>query len=99
MCHPGSVPVGQPNGRASIDDMNERYKTWDPVICKLIALVPQCLKWRNAEIEKLETWVAKSGKVVLIGDSSHAMVAYMGQGPPWPWKTRLHLVNAWTMFP
>ncbi|KAJ5626407.1 hypothetical protein N7510_002716 [Penicillium lagena] len=80
MCHPGSVPVGKPNERASLDDMNERYKTWDPVICKLIALVPQCLKWQNAEIEKLETWVSKSGKVVLIGDSSHAMVPYMAQG-------------------
>ncbi|KAI7968519.1 hypothetical protein EIK77_006538 [Talaromyces pinophilus] len=80
MCHPGSVPVGQPNERASLDDLIERYKSWDSIICKLISLVPQCLKWQNAEIEKLETWISKSGKVVLIGDASHAMVPYMAQG-------------------
>lgn len=80
MCHPGSVPVGKPNQPASLDDMRARYKTWDPIICKLIALVPQCLKWQNAEIEKLETWVSASGKVVLIGDAGHGMVPYMAQG-------------------
>lgn len=80
MCHPGSVPVGQPNQPANLDDMVKRYKTWDPIICKLISLVPQCLKWQNAEIEKLETWASKSGKIVLIGDASHAMVPYMAQG-------------------
>lgn len=80
MCHPGSVPVGKPNQPASLDDMHARYKTWDPIICKLISLVPECLKWQNAEIEKIEKWVSASGTTVLIGDASHGMVPYMAQG-------------------
>lgn len=80
MCHPGSVAVGKPNEPTSLDEMRERYKNWDPVLTHLIDLVPECLKWQNAEIEKLDTWVSKSGKVVLIGDSSHGMVPYMAQG-------------------
>lgn len=80
MCHPGSVPVGKPNEPASLDSMRERYKDWDPIITKLINIVPQCLKWQNAEIEKFTSWSSPSGKVVLIGDASHGMVPYMAQG-------------------
>jgi salicylate hydroxylase len=80
MCHPGSVPEGKSNVFTSLDEMRERYKDWDPILTKLINLVPECLKWQNAEIEKLDTWVSKSGRVVLIGDSSHGMVPYMAQG-------------------
>lgn len=80
MCHPGSVGVGKPNEPASLDSMRERYKEWDPIITKLIDIVPQCLKWQNAEIEKFPSWSSPSGKVVLIGDASHGMVPYMAQG-------------------
>jgi salicylate hydroxylase len=80
MCHPGFVADGKPNEFTSLDEMRERYKDWDPILTKLINLVPECLKWQNAEIEKLDTWVSRSGRVVLIGDSSHGMVPYMAQG-------------------
>lgn len=80
MCHPGSVPVGKPNENAPLDEMRARYKDWDPVITRLINIVPQCLKWQNAELEKFDQWVSKSGKVVLIGDACHGMVPYMAQG-------------------
>lgn len=80
MCHPGSVTTGKPNEFTPLDEMRERYKDWDPLLTRLINLVPECLKWQNAEIEKLDTWVSKSGRVVLIGDSSHGMVPYMAQG-------------------
>lgn len=80
MCHPGSVPVGKPNESASLDDMRQRYRNWDPVITRLINLVPQCLKWQNAELEKLDDWTSPSGRVVLVGDACHGMVPYMAQG-------------------
>ena len=80
MCHPGSVPVGKPNEPSTLDDMRAKYKDWDPIITRLINIVPQCLKWQNAELEKFDDWVSKSGKVVLIGDACHAMVPYMAQG-------------------
>jgi salicylate hydroxylase len=80
MCHPGSVLVGKPNENASLEGMRDYYRDWDPVITRLINLVPECLKWQNAELEQLETWTSKSGKVLLIGDASHGMVPYMAQG-------------------
>lgn len=80
MCHPGSVPVGKPNENAPLDDMRARYKDWDPIITRLINIVPQCLKWQNAELEKFDDWSSKSGKAVLIGDACHGMVPYMAQG-------------------
>ena len=79
MCHPGSVAVGKQNEPASLDDMRIKYKTWDPVLTRIINKVPQCLKWQNAEIEKIETWISSSGKVALMGDAAHAMVPYMAQ--------------------
>jgi salicylate hydroxylase len=79
MCHPGSVAVGKQNEPASLDDMKTKYATWDPVLTRIIERVPQCLKWQNAEIEKIETWCSKSGRVVLMGDAAHAMVPYMAQ--------------------
>ena len=80
MYHPGSVEVGKPNEPASLDFLRAEYETWDPTITELINLVPECFKWQNAEIEKLETWVSKSGKLVLLGDAAHGMVPYIAQG-------------------
>ena len=37
------------------------------------------VEMQNAEIEKIETWISTSGKVVLMGDAAHAMVPYMAQ--------------------
>ena len=80
MCHPGSVEVGKPNEPASLDFLRAEYKNWDPTITELINLVPECLKWQNAELEKLDSWVSCSGKVVLLGDAAHGMVPYIAQG-------------------
>ena len=80
MCHPGSVPVGVQNETAPLEELRMFYKDWDPTITRLINLVPECLKWANAELEKLETWTSKSGRVVLVGDASHAMTPHMAQG-------------------
>ena len=105
MCHPGSVAVGKQNEPADLDDMRTKYKTWDPVLTRIINKVPQCLKWQNAEIEKIETWISTSGKVVLMGDAAHAMVPYMAQvrsklsfytdsrALQWQWKTRSAFQN------
>lgn len=80
MCHPGSVTVGKPNEAVSLDEMRQWYRAWDPVLTRLINLVPECLRWQNAELEKLDEWTSPSGKVILIGDASHGMVPYMAQG-------------------
>jgi salicylate hydroxylase len=79
MCHPGSVSIGNRNETVSLDELKKKYRDWDPVLMRIIDKIPECLKWQNAEIEKLETWVSRSGKVVLMGDAAHAMVPYMAQ--------------------
>lgn len=79
MCHPGSLSIGNRNETVNLDELKEKYRDWDPVLMSIIDKIPECLKWQNAEIEKLETWVSSSGKVVLMGDAAHAMVPYMAQ--------------------
>lgn len=79
MCYPDSVAVGKQNEPASLDELKNIYQEWDPILTKIIERVPECLKWQNAEIEKIEKWVSESGKVVLMGDAAHAMVPYMAQ--------------------
>jgi hypothetical protein len=37
-----------------------------------------CFLWKIAYLPPLETWVSRSGKVVLLGDAAHAMVPHLG---------------------
>lgn len=81
MNHPGTVSPGKTFEPVPIDEIRWRFKSWDPIVLRLINLVPECSKWLIAELgERLNTWVSQSGKVVLIGDASHAMLPYMSQG-------------------
>lgn len=38
------------------------------------------MKWPLLSGKPLRTWVASSGKLLIIGDAAHAMVPYMSQG-------------------
>lgn len=39
----------------------------------------ECRLWNVLSLPDLKTWVSESGKVVLLGDSAHAMRPYLGQ--------------------
>ena len=56
------------------------YSTFDSVQ-KLLTHVQSTLKWRLMDRQPLESWVHKSGKVVLLGDSCHPMLVSFHRSP------------------
>jgi salicylate hydroxylase len=64
-------------------DMNELrdfYKDYDPIIKKVIDLVPSSLRWPLMVTGPLESWSSPAKNVVLMGDAAHSMVNHMAQG-------------------
>jgi salicylate hydroxylase len=73
--------VGTWNER--ITDMSwlrDRLKDFNPAIRKILGDASSCWKWRLAESAALPSWTSENGRVVLLGDSCHAMVPFAGQG-------------------
>jgi salicylate hydroxylase len=64
-------------------DMNELrdfYKDYNPIIKKVIDLVPSSLRWPLMVTGLLESWSSPAKNVVLMGDAAHSMVNHMAQG-------------------
>lgn len=68
--------------QGNLADVAEKFKTFHPMITKILdhANGEQCLIWRFPELPLLDSWVSKSGKVVIVGDAAHAMLPYAAQG-------------------
>jgi salicylate hydroxylase len=80
LCDSSTPPVGLISKVVPLAELQSRFRDWEPTVRQLIDLVPEALKWQLSEIEEQPTWVSKSGKVVVIGDASHAMVPHLAQG-------------------
>ncbi|KAF2226849.1 salicylate hydroxylase [Elsinoe ampelina] len=65
---------------ASVADAVKEFHDFDPVLRKILAMGKDYKQWRLAEVPRLPRWTSKSGKVVLIGDSAHAMLQFLAQG-------------------
>ncbi|KAL4953288.1 hypothetical protein BDW69DRAFT_7054 [Aspergillus filifer] len=66
--------------RGSKKRMIDDYEGWDPVVNKLIDLVPddEVLEWKLCLHPPLKTWIKNS--VAMIGDACHPMLPYVAQG-------------------
>ena len=80
MSHPGKASVGKRNEPGDLDEMKQHYADFDQLISKVLCKVSSCLKWKLADLPPVPRWVSKSGRVVLVGDATHAMVPYLAQG-------------------
>ena len=60
--------------------LRDRFKDFNPAVRAILAEASSCWKWRLAESAALPSWTSESGRVVLLGDSCHAMVPFAGQG-------------------
>jgi salicylate hydroxylase len=47
---------------------------------KLIGMIESTIKWPLLNIPRLPTWISKGRRLIILGDSAHAMVPYMSQG-------------------
>ena len=64
-------------------DMNEFrnfYKDYDPLIKKIIGMVPSSKRWPLLVTGPLKSWSNEKKNVVLMGDAAHSMVNHMAQG-------------------
>lgn len=77
MSHPGKASVGKWNEPGDIDEMNRIYKDFDPVVRHFLGYVDGALRWVLADLPPLKRWRSKSGRVILLGDSAHAMLPYV----------------------
>ncbi|KAH0279191.1 hypothetical protein KCU91_g1931, partial [Aureobasidium melanogenum] len=63
-----------------IADMRKEFADWDPCLVKVINKIDSTMKWPLMMGTPRETYISSSGKLVLLGDSAHAMLPYMSQG-------------------
>jgi salicylate hydroxylase len=77
MIHPGIARQDRWNEPGDLNEMVENFADWDPLLVRVLGKVSECLKWNLADLPLLETWRSKSGKVVLIGDASHATLPFV----------------------
>ncbi|KIV85821.1 hypothetical protein PV11_01477 [Exophiala sideris] len=63
-----------------MDELHSSYSHYDPLVQKIITLIPQSKRWPLMVTGPLETWSNAPENVVLMGDAAHSMVNHMAQG-------------------
>jgi len=60
----------------------DQYKDWDPKLVAILNRLPKenVLEWKLCDLEPMDSWVFPGGKIVLLGDASHAMLPSAAQG-------------------
>lgn len=60
--------------------VQQQFKDYDAAIRSSLGLAQSCDRWRLTEMPDLPEWVSKGGRLVLLGDSAHAMFPSAAQG-------------------
>lgn len=63
-----------------MEEVKRLIKTCDPRIAAAVEKTPSCLDWKICYRDPIPTWVSKSHKVVLLGDSCHPHLPTSAQG-------------------
>lgn len=74
---PSSEPG--PGKRQNLDDLKKYYRLWGPSVQHLFSYVQEAYVWQIIE-SRSSKWVSSSGRVLLLGDSAHAVLPNSGQG-------------------
>lgn len=63
-----------------IDYVRTYFKDYSPILTSFLQSAKRCDRWRLAEIPDLPQWISPKGRLVLLGDSVHAMLPDAAQG-------------------
>ncbi|KAF9876672.1 salicylate hydroxylase [Colletotrichum karsti] len=66
--------------RGDIEYVRKMFKGACPEIRKVLDVAKTCDRWRLAELPDLPRWTSEGGRIVLLGDSAHAMQPSAAQG-------------------
>lgn len=75
LIHPDGIDTEESwSAEGSKEEVLLQYKGWDPVLEKLLALIPEgkVKKWKLCTHDCLETWIR--GNFALLGDACHPML-------------------------
>jgi salicylate hydroxylase len=79
MVHPGLLAEGKTKETLDLEEMRNRFKSFDRRIQKILSLVKTGFKWQLGSLPPLPRWMSRSGRVVLIGDAAYVMLPFLAQ--------------------
>ncbi|KAF5626507.1 salicylate hydroxylase [Fusarium sp. NRRL 25303] len=56
------------------------FSSFNPTVVALANMVQSCSRWRLARLEPLDTWLSPKRRLLLLGDSAHAMLPNLAEG-------------------
>ena len=75
--HESNKDVDTKLQKLDIEDVRKKFEKWDPRLRAILDMATQATQTTLGQIADLETWVDKSSKLVLLGDSAHPMLPYL----------------------
>ena len=64
-----------------VSEIRAKIRSWDPRFEQLLDFAQGCSKWNLMQGGETNKWVHPQGKLLLIGDSAHAMLPYLCVNP------------------
>ncbi|KEF58622.1 salicylate hydroxylase [Exophiala aquamarina CBS 119918] len=77
---PDDLPTGQSRSAGSVEEMQNLFTGWDPILTRFLRQVDSVDKWKLMHREEVASWTNQQKNFVLIGDSCHPMLPYLAQG-------------------
>ncbi|EOO02957.1 putative fad binding domain protein [Phaeoacremonium minimum UCRPA7] len=77
---PDDLPPDTNKQAGDLDELRQRFATWDPILRKLIGQVQAVHKWRLMWLDALPQWARDDGTFFMAGDCCHPMLPYLAQG-------------------
>lgn len=62
---------------ASIEELEARFKDWDPRLRSLLELAQETRKWTMFRGSDIAAWTSPEGSFALLGDAAHGMLPYL----------------------
>jgi salicylate hydroxylase len=77
---PDDLPTGLSRSSGSVDEMQNLFTGWDPILTRFLRQVDKVDKWKLMHREEVASWTNQQKNFILIGDSCHPMLPYLAQG-------------------